>query len=206
MAEAQISAPKTGRGRATRERIIAAAASLIGERGVARTSIEDVIERAGVGKGQLYHYFEDRAALLRAVVLHNADDVLGFVGRPFDSWKAIRSLFDAMVELQVEREACGGCPIGTLVGQLAEVDESARQALADAFGRWESRLRDGLRSMQLQGKLEAGADTGELAATTLAAMQGGLLLTQARRDPRQLAMALDAAYSHLRAHAARNTV
>jgi TetR/AcrR family transcriptional repressor of nem operon len=206
MAEAQIAAPKTGRGRATRERIIAAAASLIGERGVARTSIDDVIERAGVSKGQLYHYFEDRAALLRAVVLHNADDVLSFVGRPFDSWKAIRELFDAMVELQVEREACGGCPIGTLVGQLAEVDESARLALADAFARWEARLRDGLRSMQLQGKLDAGADAGELAATTLAAMQGGLLLTQARRDPRQLAMALAAAYSHLRAHAARNDV
>jgi len=138
--------------------------------------------------------------------MHNADDVLSFVGRPFDSWTAIRSLFDPMVELQVEREACGGCPIGTLIGQLAEVDESARLTLADAFARWEARLRDGLRSMQLQGKLEAGADVGELAATTLAAMQGGLLLTQARRDPRQLAMALDAAYSHLRAHAARNNM
>lgn len=206
MAGTQLASPKTSRGRATRERIIAAAASLIGERGVARTSLDDVLERAGVSKGQLYHYFEDRTALLRAVVLHNADDVLSFLGRPFDSWTAIRSLFDAMVDLQVEREACGGCPIGTLVGQLAEVDEPARLALADAFARWEARLRDGLRTMQLQGKLDAGADTAELAATTLAAMQGGLLLTQARRDPRQLAMALDAAYAHLRTHAIRNNV
>lgn len=67
--------PKTGRGRMARDRIVAAASELIGERGVAETSIDDVLTLAGASKGQLYHYFEDRAALLRAVVLHNADGV-----------------------------------------------------------------------------------------------------------------------------------
>jgi TetR/AcrR family transcriptional regulator, transcriptional repressor for nem operon len=187
-----------------RERIVAAASALIGERGVAETSVDDILTRAGAGKGQLYHYFEDRAALLRAVVLHNADDVLSFVGGPLDSWTAIRTSFDSMVELQAERRAFGGCPIGALVGQLAEADEEARLALAASFDRWEARLRDGLRSMQLQGKLDPGADAGELATATLAAIQGGFVLTQTRRDPGQLAIALDAAYAHLRAHAIRN--
>jgi TetR/AcrR family transcriptional repressor of nem operon len=194
--------PKTARGRATRERIVAAASELISERGVAETSLDDVIERAGASKSQLYHYFADRAALLRAVVAYNADGVLTYVGGPLDSWKAIRSSFDSLIALQEERRACGGCPIGTLVGQLAEVDEQARLALVDAFARWEARLRDGLRSMQLQGKLDAAADPGNLAAATLAAIQGGLVLTQTRRDPGQLAVALAAAYAHLRSYAA----
>jgi TetR/AcrR family transcriptional repressor of nem operon len=193
--------PKTARGRATRDRIVTAASVLIHERGVAETSIDDVLARAGASKSQLYHYFEDRAALLRAVVLHNADGVLSYVGGPLDSWKAIRSSFDSLVALQVERRACGGCPIGSLVGQLAEADDQARLALAAAFERWEARLRDGLRSMQLQGKLVRDADPAVLAAATLAAIQGGLILTQTRRDASQLAIALDAAYAHLRAHA-----
>ena len=54
----------TAKGRATRARILAAASELISDRGVAETSLDDVIERAGVSKSQLYHYFEDRAALL----------------------------------------------------------------------------------------------------------------------------------------------
>jgi TetR/AcrR family transcriptional regulator, transcriptional repressor for nem operon len=199
-----IDSPKTARGRATRERIVAAASELIGERGVAETSIDDVLDRAGASKSQLYHYFQDRAALLRAVVLHNAEAVLSSVGGPLDNWTSIRASFDSMVELQEERRACGGCPLGTLVGQLVEVDEEARLALADSFDRWEARLRDGLRSMQLHGKLDPGADPDALATATLAAIQGGLLLTQTRRDPRQLAIALDAAYSNLRAHAFRN--
>lgn len=198
---ARVSAPpRTARGRATRERIVAAASELIAERGVAETSLDGVIERAGASKSQLYHYFDDRAALLRAVVARNADDVLGGL-RPLDGWKAIRSWFDSLVELQVERRACGGCPIGSLVGQLAEGDERARLALAAAFDRWQARLRDGLRAMQLSGRLDQAADVDELAAVTLASIQGGLLLTQARRDPGQLATALDAAYAHLRAHA-----
>jgi TetR/AcrR family transcriptional regulator, transcriptional repressor for nem operon len=195
-----FASPKTARGRATRERIVAAAAGLIRERGVAEVSLDDVIERARVSKGQLYHYFDDRGALLRAVVDHNTEGVLGELG-PLDGWNAIRSWFDSLVELQVERQACGGCPIGSLVPQLAESDEHARLALADSFARWETRLQDGLSEMQHRGKLAASADTHRLATATMAAIQGGLLLTQTKRDPHQLTVALDAAYAHLHAHA-----
>jgi TetR/AcrR family transcriptional regulator, transcriptional repressor for nem operon len=193
--------PRTARGKATRERIVTAAAELISRRGIAETSLDDVIERARVSKSQLYHYFEDRAALLRAVVDHNTEGVIRYLGAVDDSWKAIRAWLGSMVELQVERQACGGCPVGSLVPQLAETDEEARVALAAAFTRWEALLGDGLRSMQEKGKLDPRADPDELATATMAGIQGGLLLTQTRRDPGQLAIALEAAYAHLRARA-----
>jgi AcrR family transcriptional regulator len=197
--------PRTAKGRATRKRIVAAAAALIRERGVAETSLDDVIERAGVSKSQLYLYFEGRAALLREVVAHNAELVLE-AQEPhlysLESWKAIRAWLDALVELQVTAGARGGCPVGSLVGQLAEADEQTRNVLADAFARWEEPLRRGLRSMQERGKLDRKAEPDRLATATLASIQGGLVLTQSRRDPSQLAVAVEAAYAHLRTHAA----
>jgi TetR/AcrR family transcriptional repressor of nem operon len=200
----EMTVPRTAKGRATRERIVAAAAELIRERGVAETSLDDVLERARASKSQLYLYFPDRAALLREVILHNTDLVLaaqepqlGSLG----SWKAIRAWLDGLVELQVAARARGGCPIGSLAGQLAEADERARQVLADSFARWQEPLGRGLRSLQAGGKLDRRADPERLATATLAAIQGGLLLSQTRRDPGQLAIALDAAYQHLRAHA-----
>lgn len=196
--------PRTARGRATRERIVSAAAGLVYERGVARTSLDDVIERAGVSKSQLYLYFGDRSALLREVVPHNLALVLA-AQEPhlvaLDSWRAIRAWLDELVEMQVAVQARGGCAVGSLVGQLAESDEAARVALADCFARWQTPLRDGLRAMQVRGKLARSADPDKLATATMASIQGGLLLTQARRDPGQLAIALDAAYAFLRAHA-----
>ena len=195
-----IDLPRTAKGRATRARIVVAAAALVRERGAAEASLDEVIERAEVSKSQLYHYFQDKADLLRAVVTHQADMVLA-VQEPqlqaLDGWSAIRAWFDRLVTLQVERQGCGGCPIGSLVPQLAETNDAARAELSVSFDRWEGYLREGLVAMRAREVLRADADIEALVTATMAAVQGGLVLTQARRDPAQLARALDAAYAHL---------
>lgn len=188
------------RGQETRARITAAASELVQERGVARTSLDDVIERAGVSKSQLYLYFADRDALLRAVIAYNTELVLAAVGDDLarGSWRAIRAWFDSMTGFQETSGGRGGCPVGTLVAQLAESDDDAQRALAESFERWEAPLTAGLEAMKAKGKLKRNADVAALATATMASIQGGLLLTQARRDPGQLAIALGAAYAHLR--------
>jgi AcrR family transcriptional regulator len=60
--------PRTGRGRASRERIVERAADLFAERGVAGTSLDEVLAAAGAGKSQLYHYFHGRDELVEAAV------------------------------------------------------------------------------------------------------------------------------------------
>lgn len=172
-----------------------AAAGLVAERGVADTSLDDVRERAHASKSQLYLYFADRDDLLRAVTRATCDavmDVQADVLGGFDSLAGIERYLDATVALQEQRQARGGCPIGSLAGQLAEHDEGARLALADGFDRWEAGLGAGLEAMAARGELAPGADPALLAKQTLALLQGGLLLTQVRRDPGQLRAAADA--------------
>jgi TetR/AcrR family transcriptional regulator, transcriptional repressor for nem operon len=53
--------------------------------------------------------------------------------------------------------------------------------------------------MAARGELRPEADPGLLAQRTLAAVQGGLLLTQIRRDPSQLRSAVDGAIDAIRA-------
>lgn len=52
---------------ATRQQLIDVARQLFTERGYAGTSIEDIIERAGVARGALYHHFPGKDALFAAV-------------------------------------------------------------------------------------------------------------------------------------------
>src|SRR5947209_10172585 len=59
------------RGRSTRAHLLAVARELFVERGFGGTSIELVLERAGVSKGSLYHHFTNKEALFEAVL----DDV-----------------------------------------------------------------------------------------------------------------------------------
>ncbi|HEY2543385.1 MAG TPA: TetR family transcriptional regulator [Gaiellaceae bacterium] len=191
----------TKKGQATRERILQAAAELVAEKGAAGMSLDDVGERSGASRSQLYHYFDDRDELVREVIDVTTDAVLAAQDgqlEHLDSWAGIDRWFDALVDLQVDRQARGGCPIGSLAGQLAEHDPGARKALAAGFERWEQYLREGLTTMKERGKLRRDADPAELATATMAAIQGGLLLTQVRRDPQQLRIALDAARANLK--------
>ena len=67
--------------------------------------------------------------------------------RACDSVAGIERFMDALVFLQEQRDAHGGCPIGSLASQLAERDEGARLALGDGFKRWEAEIRSGLEAM-----------------------------------------------------------
>jgi TetR/AcrR family transcriptional regulator, transcriptional repressor for nem operon len=153
--------PATRKGQLTRERIVRAGAELVADRGAAGVSLDDVQARSGVSRSQLYHYFDDRDDLIRAVVGATTSTVLDTQGElldHLDTWAGIDRWFDALVALQVERRARGGCPLGSLAGQLAERDPDARRAIAEGLDRWEGRLRQGLERMKSRGVLSPGAD------------------------------------------------
>ncbi len=193
--------PSTEKGRRTRQRIVLAAAELVSEKGAAEVSLDDVGERALASRSQLYHYFKDREDLIRAAVLATSDAVLDGQAELFanlDTWQGIEAWMDALVQLQVERQASGGCPLGTLAGQLAERDPRARETISAGLGLWQRHIEAGLTALQEGGGLGPGADPAELAKATIALVQGGLLLTQVNRDPHELREALDAALRLLR--------
>lgn len=59
------------------QELLAAALDLFVDRGYAATRLEDVARRAGVSKGTLYLYFENKQELFKAVVRENIVDVIG---------------------------------------------------------------------------------------------------------------------------------
>jgi TetR/AcrR family transcriptional repressor of nem operon len=195
----------TPKGRATRDRIVAAAAKLMFERGVAGTSTEDVIKAAGVtSPSQLYHYFGDKRSLVQAVITHQTEYVLSFQ-RPLlsrlDSFEALEAWRDAIIEAQHAGGCEGGCPIGSLSVELSDRDPEARSEIVAGYGQWEDAIRDGLRAMQARSELGEDADPDFLALALLTALQGGLLMTQARRDTIALEAVLNAMIDRIRCHA-----
>ncbi|WP_237160754.1 TetR/AcrR family transcriptional regulator, partial [Mycobacteroides abscessus] len=55
--------PATAHGRRTRAAIVDAAAQMMYQKGVAATSLDDILAASSTGKSQLYHYFKDRSDL-----------------------------------------------------------------------------------------------------------------------------------------------
>lgn len=195
--------PRTANGRATRRRILDSATELIAERGVAAVALDDVRERSRTSKSQLYLYFPGRRELLRAVARNTACLVLGaqdgHVTAGFDRVEHFEAWCDDVVGAQTARGGRGGCPLGGLVAQLAEHDDEARTVLAEAFDAWERPLADGFRAMQGRDELRPGVDPDALATSVMASLQGGLVLTQVRRDAHQIRIALDGAIAQITA-------
>jgi AcrR family transcriptional regulator len=194
----------TPKGQATRNRIIEAATALISQHGVAGTGIEDVRAAAGVSGSQLYHYFDSKQALIRAVITRQADSVLQH-GRPWvaalDSFDALRAWADAAIERQQENGCRGECGLGSLAGELSTSDEESRTDLANGFLRWKDLILNGLRAMRDRGELRADADLDELAFALLSALQGGTLLSQTMLQVRPLEASMNATLAYIRSFA-----
>jgi TetR/AcrR family transcriptional repressor of nem operon len=190
----------TSKGQQTRQRIVAAAAQLMSDRGVAGTSVEHVRDAAGVSNSQIYHYFADKDALIREVIDYHSDSIVDIHEAVFatvDSIGGLRAWRDMIVKHQREMHCKGGCPIVALGSELAEIDPRARADVAACFVRWEQAIRVGYKAMRDKGLLAGGVDPEELATATLAALQGGLLLSQIRRTTQPLEIALDTILSYV---------
>jgi len=120
--------PSTAKGRATRERIVRAAAELVAEHGVAAVSLDDVGALAPASRSQLYHYFDDKDALVRAVVDATSDAVLGaqdeLIGQ-LDACAGIERWFGALVAVA---SAVGSDPGSSLPRPRMRVRPSRRWA------------------------------------------------------------------------------
>lgn len=193
-------ARRTARGEATRATILETAADLVLAQGVAGTSIDDILEASRTSKSQVYHYFADKDALVRAVIARQTERVLAaqepHLGH-LDSMDALRAWCGAIVELQRQRRCVGGCPVGSLANELAEHSDAERRLLADSFATWQSYLVTGLTTMRDRGELRGDADPELLATAFMAALQGGLLLAKTTRSVQPLEAALQMALEHV---------
>ena len=194
--------PRTGRGRASRERIVERAAELFAERGVARTSLDDVLTAAGAGKSQLYHYFSGRDELVEAAVGLRCTQVLAGLTQALGRVASLAGLTQALAGFVAGFEQMGlpGCPSGSLAAEVAEHNEDARLRAAAGFDAWERLFADALERMRQQGELRADASPAVLATALLASIEGGMVLSQTRKNPASLHVAVEAGLAQVRTH------
>ena len=184
-----------------KERILQAAADLMHVQGVAGTSIDEILAASGTGKGQFYHYFENKSSLVHEVLSFQFRRYIA-AQEPFieqlTTWKGIRSWLDELASQFKARHLIGGCPLGSLAAEMADRDEGFRKEVAATFQEWEGYLARGLEVLRAGGHLRTSADCPAMAESTMAIIQGGYLLANTKKDLGPMERALDAAYAFLR--------
>src|SRR5262245_2441078 len=90
----------------TRDRIVAGAMAVFGERGIAPATVQDVLERAGVSRRTFYQYFQGKEDVLRAVYDVRVDRLVaalaGGLEQAQDPLGRVLAALDAWIGLQIE--------------------------------------------------------------------------------------------------------
>jgi AcrR family transcriptional regulator len=171
---------RVAQGDATRAALVTAARDLFGEQGFADTSIDEIVTRAGVTKGALYHHFDGKEDLFKAVfevVQREVSDkaVAEFLGR--DSWEALVTgcslWIDAHLDPSVRRIV--------LQDARAVLAWDDVRAIENRFGA--VALRGALRKAMHAGVLES-QPLRPMALLLLGALSEGCLYIAEADDPR----------------------
>lgn len=165
--------------RGPRERMITHAADLIGRRGVAGTSIGDVIAASSAPRGSIYHHFPGgKTQLMTEAVRHAGEHISRRLsdrttGTPADTVTAIGDVWRRML-LSSDYEF--GCPV--LAGGLARQSEpQVADEAEQVFGHW---LRLIAARLAYEGVEPQQADS--LAYLVIASIEGAVGLCQTQRS------------------------
>ncbi len=144
---------RVAQGDATRASLIKAARELFGQQGYVDTSIDEIVARAGVTKGAVYHHFDGKEDLFRAVFEQVHREVTDRAAAEFlgpDSWAALLNgcalWIDAHLDPSVRRIA--------LQDARAVLGWDDVRGIENRFGA--VALRGALRKAMHAGVLEAG--------------------------------------------------
>lgn len=170
------------KGEKTRTDILEAAQDLFYHQGYHFTSFSDIVDAAGILRGNIYHYFKTKDDILTAVI----EQRLAQFGAMLDGWEQEldepRARLLRFAEMLIGRQddmVHYGCPVGTLTGELGKTSgaHNPAQPLFNLFRKWLAR--------QFQA-LGYGAEADALALHLLGRAQGITVVTHVYRDPKLL--------------------
>ena len=152
----------------TRERIVAAAVALFAERGFDATSVNEVVLRAGVAKGALYHHFASKDDLLYEVYRELVDRQLAGLAEILGRDSGSRAPADTLRELIADLVVTTAARVGEAKvffresHRLGDANQArvraARRSIHDA-------VTDLVRSAQARGEFAAVASPEMVAFT-----------------------------------------
>lgn len=164
----------------SRDKLVAAMAELMWERGYAATSPKDVLLRAGVGQGSMYHYFDGKRELANEALQALADQYINNAGILDEDAPPLDRIRRYLTRV---RPGLRGCRIGRLTQDPQVVDDPEMIGLvAAAFDsvavHWSHVIDEAIAA----GELPASTNSAQLTRTLISVIQGGYVLARAYQD------------------------
>jgi TetR/AcrR family transcriptional repressor of lmrAB and yxaGH operons len=173
----------TSKAASPRDAMLDSAITLFRQRGIADTSVRDIVEHSGAPRGSVYHHFPGGKEQLAAEATERAGSFIALLlstleERPPE--EAIASFVGYWSTSMTRNQFRDGCPAAAAA--LSDDTPAAREAAALAFGQWEETL-----TSALVARGRTADDAASLATLSIAAIEGALILSRAKQSDQPLA-------------------
>lgn len=163
----------------TKQRMLDSAISLLRERGSRGVTIDAVLADSGTPRGSVYHHFPGGRDQLLAEATQTATDFISLLIAEVatDPDTALDRFIDLWCTVLVDSDFRAGCPIaGVTMAAEGDIDSTR-----DAFAVWRNQIAD---LYEIEGL--SADDAASLATSTVAAVEGAILLSRAERSTRPM--------------------
>jgi AcrR family transcriptional regulator len=172
--------PKIVDHEAQRAELRSAARAVFAERGVTRTGLVHVAERAGMGRASVYHYYPDKEALVADVTRELLAEETRLFERASSAAGSALERIVAVASTVTELYELWGDHGGVILESWCRDLETLRPALAAIRADLAAMIREGQRAGEIAAELSA-----ESTAAMIVALIDGLLM-QHFVDPRAI--------------------
>jgi AcrR family transcriptional regulator len=164
----------------TRKNMLVSAAEVMRERGAAGVTIDEVLARSGAPRGSVYYHFPDgRNQILAEALRYSGESITAMIDDAA-GWGA-RALLREFVEfwerLLTEGDFTAGCPVVAAAIGSDDDDPRLSAEAGEILGRWCTALT---RAFVNDGF--GDDDAASLAVTSIAALEGAIVLSRSTRN------------------------
>jgi TetR/AcrR family transcriptional regulator, transcriptional repressor for nem operon len=182
-----------------RQKLLAAALSLIREKGYASTSVDELCAGAGVTKGAFFHHFKSKDALGVAAANHWSEITAAFFETaPYhqhgDPLNRVLGYLDFRKALLKGEIAEFTCLVGTMVQEVYDTRPDIRAACDACISAHVARIEADIAAAMTHYRIRAPWTAASLALHTQAVLQGAFILAKAKGDAAVAAASIE----HLR--------
>ncbi|HHH72857.1 MAG TPA: TetR/AcrR family transcriptional regulator [Sulfuricurvum sp.] len=175
----------------TRARLIDAAYEEIYSHGYQGAALGDILKKAGVHKGSMYHFFKNTKELALTAIEEKMRE------RLFDAYTSVLSSpppylpgWFTLLRDVTRRDFKRGCPIANLIQEMSNLDPDFNQTMKEIYANFRSSFKNVYDKAIASGELEP-CDTDRLALLSIVVIEGAILSVKATGDETDYTEAID---------------
>lgn len=190
--------------RSTRERLIDAAFDEIYSKGYQGAALADILAKAGVHKGSMYHFFANKKEMALAAI---DEKIHARFSIKYDAIAMLNhGYLDRFFETVANTELIDferGCPIANIVQEMSNLDEDFDKLMKSLYIKFRQSIKE-IFDKAVKAEEMKECDTARLALFTAATLEGAILSAKASGEVNDYMVPVEELINYLKSYKMEN--